>query len=270
MPKIHQTAIVDPKAKIADDVEIGPYCIVGPDVTIGAGSKLIAHCYVGGYTVMGTNNAVYPFACIGTNPQDYNFKGGVSYTNIGNNNFIREYVTIQPGTQPETVTTVGSNCLFMANSHIAHNCVIGDRVILVNCATLGGYVNIGNNCLISAQTGIHQFCRVGRFAVLSGCSAISMDLPPFMICSGRNGAILGINIVGFRRNGFSKETIEAIRDVYQIFFRGKLTIPNAIEKIKSDVPDLPEVREFIEFVQTSKRGVLRFGDIGDLDPEKNG
>ena len=270
MPKIHPSAVVDPKAKIADDVEIGAHCVVGPDVTLGAGCKLIAQCFVGGYTTMGKGNMVFPFVSIGTAPQDYGYKGGISYTKIGDNNYFREGVTVQPGTQPETDTVIGNRCLLMANSHVAHNCVLGDNVILVNCATLGGYVNVGNNCLISAITAIHQFCRIGRFAVLSGCSAISKDLPPFMICSGRNGAILGINIVGLRRGGFSKECIEALRDVYQIFFRSKLSIPNALEKINAEVPQLPEIKDFIEFVTSSKRGVLRFGDEADLDPEKNG
>lgn len=257
MPQIHPTAIVDSKAQIADDVQIGPYCIVGPDVKIGSGTKLIAQCFISGHTTIGERNIVYPNASIGTEPQDFGFKGGyISYVRIGNDNVFREGVTVNAGTKADTETVIGNNCYFMINSHIAHNCKVGNKVILVNCAGLSGYAELFDNCIISGLTGIHQFCRVGRFAFLSGGSTISKDLPPFMIGDGRNGAVKGVNVVGMQRNGFSDESIRAIKNVFKIFCKGEMNVPNAIVQIRNEIPALPEVNEFIEFVENSKRGVL--------------
>ena len=256
MAHIHPTAIVDPSAKLAEDVEAGPYCLIEHDVEIGAGSRLMGHCNIGAYTTMGTGNTVYPFASLGTDPEDYAFSGTVSYTQIGNDNRFREGVTVNRGTKEGSVTRIGNGCFMMANTHVAHNCQVGDRVIFVPFSGIAGYCEIGNNCLISGLAGIHQFCRMGRMAVLSGGSQISMDLPPFMIGDGRNGGVRGFNIVGMRRNGFSPETIRAIKDVYNIFFRLGLNTKNAIEKVLAEVPQLPEVTEFLDFVRTSKRGIL--------------
>lgn len=256
MAKIHPTAIVDPSAKLADDVEIGPYCLVEHDVEIGAGTRLIGHCNIGAYTTMGTGNTVYPFASLGTDPEDYAFTGTVSYTRIGNDNRFREGVTVNRGTKEGTVTKIGNGCFMMANTHVSHNCQIGDRVIFVPYSGVAGYCEVGNNCLISGLSGMHQFCRMGHMAVLSGGSQISMDLPPFMIGDGRNGGVRGFNIVGMRRNGFTPETIRAIKDVYDIFFRQGLNTTNAIAKVLAEVPQLPEVTEFLDFVRSSKRGIL--------------
>lgn len=261
MPKIHSTAIVDPAAKLADDVEVGPLCVVEHDVVIGSGTKLIAQCHIGAHTTMGSNNTIYPFASIGTDPEDYGYAGDASYTVIGNDNKFREGVTINRGTKPGTTTTVGSGCFLMANTHVSHNCVVGNKVIMVPYSGAAGYCTIGDNCLISGLSGMHQFCRMGRMAVLSGGSQISMDLPPFMIGDGRNGGVRGFNIVGMRRNGFSPETIRAIKDVYDIFFRHGLNNKNAAAKVEAEVPQLPEVVEFLEFVRSSKRGILT-GDRG--------
>lgn len=258
MPRIDSSARVDPKANIAADVEIGPCCIVGPDVTIGSGCRLIGQCFISGNTTLGKGNIIYPFVSIGTHPQDYGFKGEVSYLHIGDNNIFREGFTANVGTKPESETIIGNHCFFMANSHVAHNCKVGDNVVMANGALIGGYAEIGSNCLLSGNTAVHQFCRMGRFAVLSGCSAISVDLPPFVIAVGnRNGAVESINRVGLRRNNFSEETMRAIKNVYKIFFRTEKNIPNALEQIRAEVPLLPEVMEFIQFVETSKRGVLR-------------
>jgi len=257
MSKIHPSAVIDPLAKIADDVEIGPFCAVGPNVEIGSGCKLIAQCYVDGYTTLGKNNTLYPTACLGAQPQDYGFKGGVSYLKIGDNNSFREGFTAHVGTEEGTSTVIGNDCYFMANSHVAHNCIIGNHVIMVNSAVVAGYVTVGDNVLLSGLTAVHQFGKVGRFAVLSGGTAISQDLPPFMICSERNGAIRNINIIGLRRNGFSKEKIKAIKALFKIFYRSSLNSSDAIAKIRAEVELFPEVEEFIEFVETSKRGVIK-------------
>lgn len=257
MSKIHPTAIVDSKAEIGEGVEIGPFCIVGPNVKIGEGTILEAHSCIKGNTTLGKKNHLHSNVVLGGDPQDLAYVPGTqSYLKIGDNNVFREGFTANVGTKPGSETIIGNNNFFMANTHIAHNCKIGNRVIMANCALAAGYVEIGDCCLISGIAAIHQFCRVGRLAVLSGCSAISVDLPPFMIGHGRNGPVQGPNIVGLQRNGFSNETIRIIKDLYKIFFRGNKTVKSSIEQIKAELPMIPEVVEFIEFVETSKRGVL--------------
>ena len=203
MAKIHPTAIVAPDAKLADSVEVGPYCVIEEDVEIGAGTRLLGQCRIGAHTVMGEENIVYPFAAIGTDPEDYSYDPAqVSYTRIGSRNRFREGVTVNRGTMPGSTTTIGDGCFLMANAHVAHNCQVGNKVIMVTQCGIAGHCQIGDNCLISGLSGVHQFCRIGRMAVLSGGSAISMDLAPFMIGDGRNGGVRGFNIVGMRRNGF--------------------------------------------------------------------
>lgn len=256
MPSIHPTAIVDKNAKIADGVRIGPYCVVGGDVEIGDGCELVSHCSISGSTSIGAGNRFFPFVSIGTEPQDYGFKGAKSFVRIGDGNVFREGFTMNPGTKEGSETVVGSNCYFMMNSHVAHNCKVGSRVIMVHCAGLSGYVEVGDNAILSGLSGIHQFCRIGRFAMLSGGSTISMDLPPFMIASGRNAIVAGVNLVGLKRNGFSKEAIKAVVALYRIFFREGLNTTNALGKAEKELPPIPEVVEFLDFVRASKRGIL--------------
>ena len=256
--KIHPTAVIGDDVTLGEDVEIGPYCVVEDHVSIGAGSRLIAQCHVASYTTMGEENVLYPFAAIGNDPQDYAYDPslGPSYTKIGNRNRFREGVTVHRGTHAETETVIGDGCFLMANAHVGHNCVLGNNVIMVPSCALGGYCQLGDRCIISGLCGVHQFCRVGRLALLSGGSSISMDLPPFMIGDGRNGGVRGFNAVGLRRNGFSREAIHAIKEIYDIFFRQGLSMPNAIARAEAELPQLPEVKEFIEFVKSTKRGIL--------------
>lgn len=258
MTRIHPTAIIAASAQLADDVSVGPYCVIEENVVIGAGTRLIAQCHVGSYTTIGTGNTFFPFSSVGTDPEDYAYTPdlGPSYTRIGNDNKFREGVTVNRGTKPGTETVIGNGCFLMANTHVSHNCVLGNKVILVPYSGAAGYCQIGDNCLISGLSGLHQFCRMGRMAVLSGGSQISMDLPPFMIGDGRNGGVRGFNIVGMRRNGFSPETIRAIKDVYNLFFRQDLNNKNAAARVRAEVPQLPEVVEFLEFVESSHRGIL--------------
>ena len=260
---IHPTAVVDSRADLAQDIQIGPGCVVGPNVKIGSGCRLVAQCYVEGHTTLGANNTLYPGVCFGAPPQDKSFEPGtVSFIKVGQDNIFREGVTVHPGTKPDTSTIIGNDCFLMANSHVGHNSEVQDQVILANGSVLGGYVTLGEGCFISGLCAIHQFCRVGRFAMLSGLSGISKDLPPFMISDGRNGAVRGVNIVAMRRNNFSKSAISAIKKVYDIFFRRGLNTRNAIEQIQAQVERLPEVDEFIQFVQQSKRGTLS-NDVSD-------
>ena len=262
MAKIHPTAIIDPTAVIPDDVEIGPYAVIENNVELGSGCKLHGQCRIGAYTKIGAGNEIYAFASIGTDPEDYSYdRTQISYTQIGDGNRFREGCTVNRGTMPGSITTIGSGGFFMANTHVSHNCVVGNKVVMVPYSGIAGHCHVGDNCLISGLSGMHQFCRMGRMAVLSGGSQISMDLPPFMIGDGRNGGVRGFNIVGMRRNGFSPETIRAIKDVYNIFFRLGLNVSNAIAKVETEVPQLPEVVEFLDFVKASKRGILT-GDHG--------
>ncbi len=258
MAKIHPTAVIGSDVSLGEGVEIGPYCVIEDHVAIGDNCRLIAHCFVASYTTMGSGNVLYPFASIGTDPEDYAYDPaqGPSYTKIGNDNKFREGVTVNRGTHAGTTTVIGDGCFLMANVHISHNCILGNGCIFVPMAGIAGYCEVGDKCLISGLSGAHQFCRIGRMAVLSGGSTISMDLPPFMIGDGRNGGVRGFNIVGMRRNGFSPETIRAIKDVYNIFFRHGLNVTNAIKKVEEEVPQLPEVVEFLDFVKSSKRGIL--------------
>lgn len=256
--KIHPTAIIGEDVTIGEDVEIGPYSVIGNHVVIGNRTRLIAQCHVSDYTTMGSGNVLYPFASIGTDPEDYAYdpSQGPSFVQIGNDNKFREGVTINRGTHAGTTTVVGNGCFLMANVHISHNCQLGNGIVMVPFSGVAGYCQIGDKALISGLSGAHQFCRIGRMAVLSGGSTISMDLPPFMIGDGRNGGVRGFNIVGMRRNGFSHETIRAIKDLYDIFFRHELNMKNALAKAEEEVPKLPEVVEFLDFVKSTKRGIL--------------
>ena len=264
MTNIHSTALIDPKAEIAKNVQIGPGCIVGPDVVLGEGCRLIAQCYITGHTTLGKRNTVFPGACIGTPPQDTSYdETSVSYVKIGDDNIFREGATVHLGTKPGSETVIGNNCFFMVNTHVGHNCVIGNNVVMVNAAATAGYVTVGDGAFFSAHTAVHQFCRVGRFGMLSGGgTAISKDLPPFMIVvSGRNGLVRSVNLVALRRNGFSRTAIRAIKDVYQIFYKSELNTKNALQKIRDNIELIPEVIEFIDFVESSERGVLSQGGI---------
>ncbi len=263
MAKIHPSAVVMPGAVLADDVEVGPLSYVGENVNLGPGCRLIAQCHISGHTAMGAGNVLYPFAAIGQNAQDHGVKPGeISYVKIGDRNIFREGTSVHSGTVPGSSTVIGSDCMFMNSSHVAHNCKVGDRVIMVGMSGLAGHCEVGDRALISGISGLHQFCRVGRLAIISGGSVFSQDIPPFMMAEGRNGGVKMVNVVGLKRAGFSEETIRAIRNLYKIFYRSGLIPANALEAVKTELPQIPEVREFIEFCETSKRGVLSAGREG--------
>ncbi len=256
MSNIHATAVVDPKADIGENVEIGPLCVIGPDVKIGKGCKIISQCSIMGHTTLGEDNTLYPFVSLGAPAQDYEYQGHRSYLKIGDKNVLREGFTANCGTKPESETTIGNECFFMTNSHVAHNCIIGDGVILANDALVAGYGSIGNNVILSGHTAVHQFCRIGRMAMMGGGCAISKDLPPFMMTYSKNNLVRGLNVIGLRRSRVSRDTMKVLKDLYKIFFRSKLSLKSAMAEIKENLEPIPEVVEFIEFVNTSKRGVL--------------
>ena len=254
---IHPTAVVSDGAIIGDGVEIGPFVYVGPNVRIGNGCRLLAHSVIDGYTTIGERNVLHPFAALGGPAQDHGVEPGtVTYLKVGDDNVFREGVTAHTGTKPETCTVIGNHNLFMAQSHVAHNCQIGNNVIFVNSACAAGYVQIFDNAILSGLVAIHQFCRVGRFTMISGCSAFSLDVPPFMIAEGRNGGVKGINRVGLSRAGFSEEAIRNIKNLYKIYYRSGLNSGAALERIKTELPQAPEVLEFLEFCANTQKGIV--------------
>jgi len=261
MAQIHSTAIVDAKAEIAENVEIGPFCMVGPNVKIGSGTKLLKYCNIEGYTEIGENNTLFPFVSLGTAPQDFAYQEYESYLKIGNGNIFKAGFTANPGTGEYAETVIGNNCLFMAHSHVGHNCKVGNDIIIANCSALSGYTEVGDFTVISGLVGTHQFLRIGRHVMISGGSVFSMDIPPYAIAEGRNGAIKTANYIGLKRRGIPKKTIYAIKAMYKIFFKSGLNVSNALKQIEDEVEMLPEVKEFIDFVRSSKRGVLHGRDV---------
>jgi len=266
MARIHPSSVVMDGAVLEDGVEVGPLCYVGPHVKIGAGTRLIGHCNINGHTTIGRNNTVHPFASLGQSAQDHAVEpGAVTYLRIGDNNIFRECCTMHTGTLPETETVIGNGNMFMACSHVAHNCRVGNNVIYVNASCTGGYSEVFDNAILSGGVMVHQFCRVGRLAIISGVSAFSKDVPPFMMAEGRNGGVKMINKVGMQRAGFDSETITIVKHIFRIYYREGLIPSKALEKIKAELPDVPVVREFVEFCETSKRGVVPTPAAGHRD-----
>ena len=259
MPKIHPSAIVSSEARLHDSVEVGPYAVIEGEVTLGEGCVIQTHARLIGPLTMGARNIVYPFASIGDWPQDRKFKGDRSYTLIGDDNVFREYSTIHRGTMPGSETRIGSRCYFMVSSHVGHNCVLADDVMLVNGAALGGHVHIGHRAMIGAYTAVHQFCRVGRLAMITNHAGFNMDVPPFFISMSIN-TVTQLNAVGLRRSGMSKESINALRRMFQLAFRQNRRRPlaAALAALPDDLKAVKEVAEMIEFVRTTKRGVAGF------------
>lgn len=258
MAKIHPTAVVDPHAELASDVEIGPYVVVGAHVKIAAATRIHSHAVVDGLTTIGRNNVIFPFATVGMIPQDLKYRGEASELIIGDNNQIREFASLNPGTVGGgMVTRVGSHNLLMMYCHIAHDCIVGNRNVIANGATLGGHVTIEDHVIVGGLVGIHQFVRIGSGAILGAGSMVSKDVPPFCNATGDRARLHGLNIEGMKRRGFDKAKIDAIHQAYRFAFRSKLKIPAALEKIRSELPALPEIDQFAAFIAASERGVCR-------------
>lgn len=258
---IHSTAVVDPKAELDSTVTVGPYAVIGADVKIGANTRVEAHAVVSGPTIIGENNYIGSFAVVGGPPQDLSYNGEPTELHIGNNNQIREYASIHRGTPHGSgLTSVGNDNLLMAYTHVAHDCKIANHVIMANVATLAGHVEVGDRASIGGLVAIHQFCRIGQFAYIGGVSGISQDVPPYVILAGtRNRTrISGINKVGLKRNGFSRETINRLEDAFKIIFRSpNLLMKDAIEQAKNELGDNEEVMNLVRFFESSKRGVVK-------------
>ena len=254
---IHPTAIVHPKARIGAGCEIGPYCIIGENVSLGEKCKLQSHVVIDGYTTLGVENEIFPFASIGLKTQDLKWKGGVTRVEIGNKNTFREYVTVHSATSDGGVTRVGSNNTILAYCHIAHDCVLGNHIIMSNVGTLAGHVTVEDHAIIGGLAAIHQFCRIGRLAMIGGCSKIVQDVVPFMMVDGNPGETRTMNKVGMERNGISEEAQAAIRQAFKFLFREGLTTTNALAKIEAEVPQLPEIKHLVNFIRTSERGITK-------------
>lgn len=256
---IHPTVIVDPKAEIGDDVEIGPYSIVEKGITIGQGTKIGPHVVIREGTQIGKACQIFQFASVGEAPQALIYKGEPTLLIIGDQNIIREYVTLNRGTlQGGSKTVIGNGNLFMAYSHVAHDCLIGNRVILANGATLAGHIMIEDYGFIGGLSAVHQFCRIGTHAYVSGMTGVTLDIPPYMLASGSRAKLFGLNTVGLKRFKFSEATINALKKAYRIIFRSGLTLEKALKQLGEDeISQLPEVQHLLQFIQQSKRGISR-------------
>jgi UDP-N-acetylglucosamine acyltransferase len=256
--KIHPTAIISSEAHLEEGVEIGPYSIVGPDVNIGKNTIIGPHVVIDSQTDIGEGCRIFQFTSIGAVPQDLKFKGEKTRTVIGNYNTIREYVTIHRATSADIgVTIMGDYNLLMAYCHVAHNCKLGNRIVMANAANLAGHIHVEDNAIIGGLTGIHQFTRIGAHCIIGGCSAVAKDVPPFVMASGNMAKLYGLNMIGLKRRNFSPETIQSLKQAYRLVFRSALLLKTAIERIKTEVADIPEVRQFIDFIGHSQRGICR-------------
>ena len=253
---IHPSAIIHPQAQIGAGCEIGPFCVIGEHVILGAGCRLHSHVVIDGHTRLGTGNEIFPFASIGLKTQDLKWQGGITRTEIGNHNTLREYVTVHSATSDGNTTRIGDNNHVLAYSHIAHDCVLGSHIIMSNCATLAGHVTVEDYAVISISA-IHQFCRIGKLSMIGGCSKVVQDVPPYMIADGNPAETRTINKVGLDRHGVSDDAQNALKQAYKILFRSGLSIPNALTRIELELAPLPEVQHLVQFVRASERGISK-------------
>ena len=258
MVKIHPTAIVEDGAQLGEDVEIGPYATIAADVKLGARTVVQQGAIIRGHTTIGEDCQIFPYACIGMKTQDLKYKeGSVSYVEIGNRTVIREFATVHLGTADGEKTIIGDDCLFMAYCHAAHGCVLGNHVICSNSVQLAGDVHLQDWAIIGGCAASHQFCTVGRHAMVGGMSKIRQDVPPFMLCDmeGSSQKVIGPNVVGLTRRGFSRDTIAALKEAFRFIYHSGLNRSQALERVENDIEQIPEVKELVEFYRNSKRGV---------------
>jgi len=252
---IDKTAIIDPSAKIADSVHVGPYSVIGPDVEIGEGTWIGPHVVIQGPTRIGRDNKIFQFASVGEVTQDKKFRGEKTYLEIGDGNVIREFCTLNRGTSQESMTKIGDHNLFMAYVHIAHDCEVGNHTIFANNASLAGHVKVEDHAILSGFSGVFQFCRVGAYSFAATNSVIIKDVPPYVKVSGYYAKPFGLNTVGLQRHGFTEASLKQLRRAYKVIYRNGLTVAKAIEELKK--MECPEVQRLIDFIQTSQAGIVR-------------
>jgi len=255
---IHSTAIIDPSAQLADDVQVGPYCVIGAGVEIDAGTVLASHVVVKGPTRIGKNNRIFQFASVGEDTQDMKYKGELTYLEIGDNNTIREFCTLHRGTiQDKALTKIGSHNLLMAYSHVAHDCVVGNHVIMANAASIAGHVIVEDFAILGGFTLVHQFCKIGKYSFSAMGSVISRDIPPYILVGGQPTKPHGINAVGLERQGFSQESIRQIKKAYKIVFKSGLKLDEAIGALDEMAEETTEIHCLADFLKQTQRSILR-------------
>ena len=257
MTKIHPSSVIDPSAILHSDVEVGPFCQIGPQVEIGCGTRLIGHVSIAGPTRIGEGNVFYPYCSIGQRSQDLKYTSEPTFLEIGNNNSFREFCTVNRGTLPGTKTIVGHHGNFLAYSHIAHDCTVGDHVIFSNNGTIAGHVIVEDHVIIGGLSGVHQFCRLGQHSIVGGCTKIVQDVPPYMIADGNPAEVRGINQVGLERRGFVAEDTRTLREAYRLLYRSNLNVKQACEKIAADFSGPDVIARLLAFVESSQRGIIR-------------
>ena len=253
--EIHSTAIIDPGAELGDGIVIGPYCVIGAGVKLGDGCRLHNHVTLGGPSEFGANNEFFSYASIGQRTQDLKYEGEPTYLKVGEGNTFREFCTVNRGTAPGSYTTIGSHGSFLAYTHIAHDCIVGDHVIFSNNGTLAGHVTVGDHAIIGGLTAVHQFCRIGSHAMTGGCSKIVQDIPPYMVADGNPARVRAINSVGLSRRGFTEESVAAIKRAHRVLYREQRNYREAVEILRGWDERDPAVDLLIEFVATTGRGI---------------
>jgi UDP-N-acetylglucosamine acyltransferase len=255
---IHPAAIISPDAQLEEGVEIGPYAIIGSDVKIGKNTIIGPHAVIDNFTHIGEGCHIFQFCSIGAPPQDLKFSGEKTRVVIGNNNTIREFVTIHRSTTADIgVTQIGDNNMIMAYCHVAHNCKLGSHIVMANAATLAGHIHVEDFAIVGGLTAVHQFSRIGAHSIIGGASAVPKDIPPYMMASGNRVKLYGLNLIGLKRRKFSENTIKALKEAYRIIFRSDILLETALKKVEAEVEDCPEVRHIVNFIRESKRGVCR-------------
>jgi len=255
---IDARAIVSPDAELAADVSVGAYSIIDAEVIIGSGTSIGPHAVINGPTRIGSNNRIFQFASIGSDPQDKKYAGERSHLDIGDHNVFREFCTVNRGTANDrAVTTIGSHNLFMAYTHVAHDCVLGDHIVMANCATLAGHVHLGDWVHMGGLSAVHQFCKVGAHAFIANNTAVTRDVPPFVMAVGQPAQPHSVNAEGMRRRGFSAEQIRSVRNAFRILYQSDLKLSEAVERLQELAASQPEVRLFVDFIGTSTRSLIR-------------
>src|SRR5437868_8630302 len=255
--RIHPTAIIDPGAEIGTGTVVGPYCIIGAEVVLGPNCWLQHHVTLAGPMRAGAGNKFYAYCSIGQQTQDLKYQGEPTYLEIGDDNTFREFVTVNRSTTSEGKTRVGNGGNFLAYSHIGHDCTVGNGVVFSNSGTLAGHVQVGDGAVMGGLTAVHQFCRIGRFAITGGCSKIVQDVPPFMIADGNPAEIRGVNLIGLERKNYPPESVKLIKEAFRLIYRSKYNTRQALEAIGQELPPNDDVREIVEFIETSERGIIR-------------
>jgi UDP-N-acetylglucosamine acyltransferase len=254
---IHPTALIHKRATVAENCEIGPYCIIGEHVTLGPGCCLHSHVVIDGHTEIGRSNTFYPFGSIGLRTQDLKWKGGTAWTRIGDRNIFREYVTVNSATGDGDATIIGDDNNFLAYTHVAHDCQLGNHIVMSNVATLAGHVVVEDCAIIGGLAAVHQFCRIGTISIIGGCSKVVQDVPPYMMADGNPAATRAPNKEGLRRNDVPEETQAGLKQTFRILFRENLTMDNAIDKVRAEIAPSPELNHLLNFIQSSERGIAK-------------